>query len=357
MSSYTFARATAFSLSRTKLFLGTVCAALLATATAEAKPYKGAEVDSMKTYLYGRFEIRMRMITGSGLVSSFFTYKNGSELGNGPWGEIDIEAFGKDTKFWQTNIITGNPKSNDVEIEHVETPLGDDYHTYTVEWTPDYIYWALDGTEVRKAEGNTVPDLKDAMSLRFNAWSCEIEGWAGPFDDAVLPAYQFVNWIKYYRYENGKFILDWVDDFDTFDETRWSRASWSFDQNRVDFTPANALVKDGTLILAITKEGAEGFTGTVPVDPKGNAGPGPTPSGGAGGNSGSGSGGAGGNSGSGSGGTSGSSSSSSSGSSKPADASGCSLAPSADNGHAGWLSMLLLGLAVLGLRTKRSRKN
>jgi hypothetical protein len=98
-------------------------------------------------------------------------------------------------------------------------------------------------------------------------------GWAGALDEAALPAYQFVNWIKYYRYEGGQFVLDWTDDFDTFNSSRWAKANWTFDGNLVDFDTANVVVQDGTLILAITKQGATGFTGTVPAD-DGTSGPG-----------------------------------------------------------------------------------
>ena len=53
----------------------------------------------------------MRMIRGSGLLSTFFTYKNGSELAGATWEEIDVEALGKnDAKTWQSNLITGNPR-------------------------------------------------------------------------------------------------------------------------------------------------------------------------------------------------------------------------------------------------------
>jgi len=51
--------------------------------TAEAKAYKGAEVYSRQSVLHGRMEMRMRMIRGSGLLSTFFTYKNGSETAGG----------------------------------------------------------------------------------------------------------------------------------------------------------------------------------------------------------------------------------------------------------------------------------
>ncbi len=45
-----------------------------------AKAYKGAEIYSSDSYLYGRYEIRMRVANASGVLSTFFTYKDGSEV-------------------------------------------------------------------------------------------------------------------------------------------------------------------------------------------------------------------------------------------------------------------------------------
>jgi endo-1,3-1,4-beta-glycanase ExoK len=235
--------------------------------TAAAKAYKGAEVYSLQSALHGRIEIRMRMIRGSGLISTFFTYKNGSEAGGATWEELDVEALGKnDAKTWQSNLITGNPRVTSEQLHTVTTSVADGYHTYTLEWTPDQVSWLFDGVMVRKTEGGQASSLINAASFRFNAWSSESTGWAGALDEGALPAYQFVNWIKYYRYDSGQFVLDWTDDFDSFDATRWAKGNWTFDGNRVDFDPANAVVQDGTLVLAITKEGATGFSGTVPAD-------------------------------------------------------------------------------------------
>jgi len=239
----------------------------IAPGSAEAKAYKGAEVYSSKAVLYGRMEMRMRMIRGSGLVSTFFGYKNGSELAGAAWEEIDMEVLGKNNAVGlQTNLITGNPRTTSEKVYTAAQSLADDYHTYRVDWTPEYVAWSLDGTEVRRTEGGQAAALSNAQSLRFNAWSSESTGWVGELDESALPAYQFVNWIKYYRYEDGQFVLDWTDDFDTFDASRWAKGNWSFGGNRVDFDPANAVVQDGTLILAITKEGETGFAGTVPAD-------------------------------------------------------------------------------------------
>jgi endo-1,3-1,4-beta-glycanase ExoK len=231
---------------------------LLLTAIAPAqaaKPYKGAEVYSREDVHYGRIEVRMRMIRGSSLLSTFFAYKDGSELAGAQWGEIDVEALGKnDAKSWQSNLITGNPRVTSEHVHTSPTSLADDYHTYQVEWTPEYVSWSFDGTEVRRTVGGQASELVNPHTLRFNVWSSEASGWAGDFDEGALPAYQFVNWIRYYSYDNGQFTLAWTDDFDTFDTKRWNRG------------------KDGVLVLAITKEGAMGFSGDVPVDPQGNAG-------------------------------------------------------------------------------------
>jgi len=252
-----------------KLTTGAMLTAVLLAhaARAEAKAYKGAEVYSVQSVLYGRMEVRMRMVRGSGLISTFFTYKNGSEIAGTAWEEIDIEALGKnDAQSWQSNLNTGNPKMTSEQVYTATGSLADGYHTYTLEWAPTYVSWSFDGVMVRKTEGGQASSLINAETLRFNAWASDAVGWAGAFDEAALPAYQFVNWIKYYRYDNGQFVLDWTDDFDSFDTNRWAAGNWTFDHNLVDFDPANAVVQDGTLILALTKEGATGFTGTVPAD-------------------------------------------------------------------------------------------
>jgi endo-1,3-1,4-beta-glycanase ExoK len=237
-----------------------------------AKPYKGAEIYSSDSYLYGRYEIRMRVANASGVLSTFFTYKNGSEVGNTFWEEIDIEVFGKNNATeWQSNIILGSsrPTINTEQTHTANGSLANDYHTYVVEWTPDYVAWYLDGVEVRRITGtSTVTSLTNAQSLRFNIWSSESVPWVGAWDDSVLPVYQFVNYIDYkaYNASTKTFEGGWRDDFNNFDTARWSKANWSFDTNRVDFAPENVVIKDGILVLALTKENATGFSGMPPVD-------------------------------------------------------------------------------------------
>ena len=123
---------------------------------ATAKPYKGAEIYSNQSYHYGRYEMRMRAAKGSGVLSTFFTYKNGSEQNGVFWEEIDIEIFGKNNATqWQSNVIIGTnrPTTKTEGVHTAPASLGDAYHTYVLEWTPYYIAWFVDGAEFRRING------------------------------------------------------------------------------------------------------------------------------------------------------------------------------------------------------------
>ncbi|MCQ2106671.1 MAG: family 16 glycosylhydrolase [Fibrobacter sp.] len=246
----------------------------VAAAAVCAKDYSGAELYTLDEYMYGKYEARMYMGATSGTISSMFLYHNGSETGEGPWVEVDIEVLGKNPSSFQSNIITGRAGAQVTSEKHhsVSPAANAGFHTYGIEWTPNYVRWTVDGVEVRKTVGGQVSDLKLTQGLRFNLWSSEDPGWVGAFNDNNLPIFQFINWVKAYKYtpgqgENGSdFTLDWTDNFDTFDGSRWGKGNWTFDGNRVDLTENNIYSKDGMLILALTKKGQEMFNGQVPKD-------------------------------------------------------------------------------------------
>lgn len=252
------------------IFLALIPILVTSNIYSQNKSYKGAEVYGQSQYYvqYGKIEVRMMAATGSGILSTFFTWKEGSEQSSVFWEEIDVEVFGKNNATqWQSNIITGfDPRKMSEQVHSNNSSLGNEFHTYAVEWTPEYISWYLDGNEVRKITTQSAKDIKSPAGIRFNLWSSTSVSWVGEWNDNILPQYQFVNWIKYYRYDNGNFILDWSDDFNDFNNNRWGKANWTFDGNRVDFDPNNVVVNEGMLILCLTKAGETGFTGIVPKD-------------------------------------------------------------------------------------------
>ena len=287
---------------KARFFIATIA---LAAGALMAKDYSGAELYSKETWMYGKFEARMQMAAGSGTVSSMFLYHNDSYLGgNEPWVEVDIEILGKNPSSFQSNIITGygpgdgqpNRKITSEKHHAINPASNQSFHTYGMEWTPDYVAWTLDSQVVRKTvKGqesgcktenggqqqsycSQVQDLgKKPQGLRFNLWSHEDAGWVGAWNDNILPVYQFINWVKVYEYKPGQgdngsdFKLQWTDDCKTFDANRWSKGDWTFEGNRVDISPNNIYAKDGMVIIALTKKGQESFNGQVPQDPEGDA--------------------------------------------------------------------------------------
>jgi beta-glucanase (GH16 family) len=238
-----------------------IAALLCLPFTVAAKQYKAAEIYTLASYgPYGKYVMRVRAAKGSGLISAFFLWKDGSEIPGNFWEEVDIEIFGKNNvESWQSNIITGltPAKTMSEEVHDAGSSLGEGYHTFTIEWSPGSVSWSVDGNPpVRTTNGGQANDLASVSQLRFNLWAAESVSWVGPWDDDILPRYMYVDWVAYYPWSGTAFEADpeWRDDFDSFDESRWGKANWSFDGNRVDFLPANAYTQGGYLVLRITDE-------------------------------------------------------------------------------------------------------
>jgi beta-glucanase (GH16 family) len=239
--------------------------------SAQNKPYKSGEIYTTQNFQYGKIEFRMLVATGSGVISNFFTFKNGSEQAGTYWEEVDVEVFGKNgAHSWQSNIITGQDNANLTHSEqvHQQNGLGQEYHTYSVQWKPNSITWTVDGVTVRTTTGGQANDVDEQTSLRFNLWNPDIPSWVGPFDESILPVHMYVNWIKFYPWNGTSFSSTpaFEDDFDFFDRSKWNKANWTFDLNQADFIPQNVNTEDGYLVLSLTNAGETGYQGTPPED-------------------------------------------------------------------------------------------
>lgn len=227
-----------------------------------AKDYRGAEYRTKESFLYGRFEVRMKASGKEGVLSTFFTYFDG--LPNDPWAtskwnEIDIEILGRYTNDVQLNTITPNTTNH---VSHIWTDFNpaDDYHTYAIEWTPDYVSWFIDGVQVRKQSGSHIQTLTRAQKIMMNTWNPAYPVWVGNFNDKVLPAYTFYDWTSYASYTpkagsvgtSNNFTPQWTDEFTTFDTNRWEKAVHTFGGNSSDFVAENAVINNGRLILCLT---------------------------------------------------------------------------------------------------------
>jgi len=237
---------------------------------AGAKNFKGAEYRTNDAFLYGRFEVRMKSTPVEGVLSTFFTYFDGTPedpWATNKWNEIDLEVIGRYRNDVQFNTITPGQTNH---VSHIWTDFdpADDYHTYAFEWTPDYVSWYIDGVMVRKQTGSHIQTITRAQKLMMNTWNPAYTNWVGTMPVSSLPAFTFYDWVSYATYtpgsgtfgEGNNFTPSWKDEFDTFDESRWSKATHSFEGNNCDFIPENAVIKNGKLILCLTNPTNIGYT-------------------------------------------------------------------------------------------------
>lgn len=221
------------------------------------KEFKGAELRTKATYTYGRFEVRMKSAQREGMLSSFFTYHEISNTSE--WNEIDIEILGRYNDDVQFNTITPG-QTNHVRHQFVNFNPHLDFHTYAIEWTPEYVAWFIDDVEVYKQTGTHIQTLNRPQKIMMNIWVPQYENWVGNWNATSLPVFAYYDFVKYYSYSpgngnygsNNNFTHQWTDNFDYWNQLRWEKATHTFDGNLVDFTPENCVFKDGYMILCLT---------------------------------------------------------------------------------------------------------
>lgn len=232
-----------------------------------AKTYKGGELRTIETFTYGRFEVRMKSARGSGLLSSFFTYHDGGL----DWNELDVEILGSKFNEVQFNAISPG------RVDHVYTKTTSysphsSYHVYAIEWTPAYVAWFIDGEEVHRQSGSHIAQLIHPQKIMMNIWPPDYPSWVGAFDPAILPVFAYYDWVRYYKYDplngnygtNNQFTQMWTDDFPSWDQTRWGKATHTFGGNNSDFVHENIAFYNGNMILCLTEPDDTGFDAAFP---------------------------------------------------------------------------------------------
>ncbi|HET9956673.1 MAG TPA: family 16 glycosylhydrolase [Polyangiaceae bacterium] len=239
------------------------------SSTAAHAAVSSAELYTSQSYTYGRVEARARFAAGDGVVSSFFLWKNGSEMTGTFWNELDFEKVGADCHL-QTNALFGLPLVDHGRNEGAALNLCNAFHTFAYEWTPDYIAWFIDGTEVRREAGDTAKAYADnataGMQIRFNIWPGDAS-FGGNFSPSILPVHEYIDWVQYSTYTDGAFNVAWREDFDgTSAPTGWLVGSWASPKNLSTHSAQNVTFVDGHAVLSLTTDDAVGFKGKIPLD-------------------------------------------------------------------------------------------
>ncbi|MGX5720331.1 endo-1,3-1,4-beta-glycanase ExoK [Shinella zoogloeoides] len=149
----------------------------------EARPagerqYACGEIQTLKRYGYGTYEVRMKSATGSGLNSAFFSYIGPTD--KKPHDEIDFEVLGKDTSRVQVNQYISGKGGNE---KLVPVPGGADggFNDYAFVWQQHRLAYYVNGTLVQEVtDAAKLPT--HAQKIFLSLWGTDtLSGWMGRF--------------------------------------------------------------------------------------------------------------------------------------------------------------------------------
>ena len=222
------------------------------------KSYTSGRISTqnLKTFTYGRFEVRAKVPNGQGYLPAFWLMANDENV-YGQWprcGEIDcMEVMGQDTNKLYGTIHYGNPHAESqgtYTIKDGKESFSDGFHTFTCDWEPGKITWYVDGIKYHE-ESNWHSTTEGQGTLTYPA----------PFDQ---PFYIILNlavggsWVgnpnEETNFVNNPFVVDYVRVYqkDSYDE--------NVTRPEVKFEPTNKPDQFGNYIKNSTFAEAEDLT-------------------------------------------------------------------------------------------------
>ncbi|KAI1073443.1 glycoside hydrolase family 16 protein [Whalleya microplaca] len=173
------------------------------------KETEAPTITSTEYLFFGKIDVEVQASTGQGVVTSFVLQSDDLD-------EIDWEWLGGDTTQVQTNYFgKGDTTTYDRGAYHTVASPQTQTHTYSIDWTKDYVRWSIDGTQVRElkyadAKGGTrFPQTP--MQVKLGTWvagrSDAAEGtvqWAGGKTDmSKAPFIANYKSVTIQNYNNG----------------------------------------------------------------------------------------------------------------------------------------------------------
>lgn len=162
------------------------------------------------TQRYGRFEASIKVPKGQGIWPAFWML--GDNLGSVGWpqsGEIDImENVGKEPNNLY-GTIHGPGYNGGSAISGRKTlsaPLGDAFHSYAVEWSPNLIVWHLDGVEYFRVTPASLGGRQWVFDHPFFLiLNVAVGGnWPGSPDASTsFPQTMLVDWVRVSAWNEG----------------------------------------------------------------------------------------------------------------------------------------------------------
>lgn len=176
----------------------------------EGKIYTSSRLTTQnkKTFKYGRIDIRAMMPKGKGLFPALWMLGSSfSTIGWPKCGEIDImetvggggrDSVAYGTVHWEFNgqhVSYGGKKG----LQNGKV-LGDEFHVYSIVWTPTEIKWYLDDEHYHTID-ITPADLVPFTKEFFFIFNVAVGGeWAGSPDvSTVFPQRMVVDYVRVFQ--------------------------------------------------------------------------------------------------------------------------------------------------------------
>ncbi|KAI0887815.1 glycoside hydrolase family 16 protein [Annulohypoxylon maeteangense] len=125
-------------------------------------------ITSNKYIFFGKVELVVQAAPGAGIVTSFVLQSDDLD-------EIDWEWIGSDKAQVQSNYFgKGDTTTFDRGAYHAVANPQDNYDTYTIDWTKDYVRWIINGNQVRELKyadaksGTRFPQTP--MQIKLGTW-------------------------------------------------------------------------------------------------------------------------------------------------------------------------------------------
>lgn len=158
--------------------------------------YTSGEINSYHAFSqeYGYFAINCKLPKGQGVWPAFWLLPE-----NGSWPpEIDIlEVLGQQPRVLYTSAhaeVDGQEVNYGTKTVVPDTSA--DFHTYGVDWEPDYLTWYFDGQQIYQIP--TPPGMNTPMYIETNL---ALGGyWGGDVDSTTpFPSKMEIKWIRVYQ--------------------------------------------------------------------------------------------------------------------------------------------------------------
>jgi beta-glucanase (GH16 family) len=165
------------------------------------------QTKNLGDWLYGKFEARIKLPVGQGMWPAFWLLPTDNTYGVWPQsGEVDImETVGKEATHNFATIHTSTNGTVHSFTTRYDLPMGtfaDDFHVFSMEWSPNLMTFYVDGNLYATKTNTTVSPYPWVFDKRFYALLNVAVGglWAGSPDATTnFPQTMTVDYVRVYQ--------------------------------------------------------------------------------------------------------------------------------------------------------------